>query len=97
MQKNEEQFIVQIKININALLCQLCLKSYLNIDTKVHITFHFIYIILIFFSVSGSIASFSNSTNVITNPSYDGPPMHASRTNIVPDDMRGHLVWSQQI
>nr|XP_022326669.1 nephrin-like isoform X2 [Crassostrea virginica] len=40
----------------------------------------------------GSIASFSNSTNVITNPNYDGPPMHASRTNIVPDDMRGHLV-----
>ena len=40
MQENEEQFIVQIKININALLCQLCLKSYLNIDTKVHISLH---------------------------------------------------------
>lgn len=40
----------------------------------------------------GSIASFSNNPNVITNPNYDGPPMHASRTNVVPDDMRGHLV-----
>ncbi|XP_061188981.1 nephrin-like isoform X2 [Saccostrea echinata] len=40
----------------------------------------------------GSIASFSNNPNVITNPNYDGPSMRASRTNIVPDDMRGHLV-----
>ncbi|XP_048773345.2 nephrin-like isoform X3 [Ostrea edulis] len=40
----------------------------------------------------GSIASFSNNPNVITNPNYDGPMMRASRTDIVPDDMRGHLV-----
>lgn len=47
----------------------------------------------VLFCFIGSIASFSNNPNVITNPNYDGPPMHASRTNVVPDDMRGHLVW----